>query len=57
MIGRKVKHDSALGPVGSIRSVIRRLAQEIEVCLAKLDVDATAVRARHNDRLFLLCVE
>lgn len=53
---REIKHDGALGPVGAVAGVVRDLAQEVVIGLAKLDVDAGAVRAGHGDAFFRVLV-
>lgn len=53
----EVEHDDALGPVDAVRRVVGALPQKVKVGLAKLDVDAAAVRRRHDDALLELGVE
>ncbi len=47
MEGWEVEHNRTLRPVCLIESVVGYLSQEVEVCLAKLDIDAAAVCRSH----------
>jgi len=53
----EVEHDGTLGPLRTIGSAGGGLPQEVIVGLSELDVDAAAVRRRHDDQLLLLGVK